>query len=73
VSTFLPRPPRSGGAKPRTQALSPPQVLSSPDARTLSAPTRAEPRPALATVLRPINLERRARFARLEADAPRGA
>ena len=67
MSTFLQRPPRFGAAKLRTQAVNAPQAVAP------NAPTRVEARPAPAAVLRPIDLERRARFARMETDAPRGA
>ena len=73
MSTFLQRPPRFGAAKLRPKAPRAPQAVSIPDARTPNAPTRVEARPAPAAVLRPIDLERRARFARMETDAPRGA
>ena len=73
MSTFLQRPPRSGAAKLRPQASRGSQAVRLPDARTPNAPTRLEVRPAPEAVLRPIDLERRARFARIETDAPRGA
>ena len=73
MPTFLQRPPRSGATKLRPQSPRAPQAVSLPDARTPNAATRVETRPACAAVLRPIDLERRARFARVEADAPRGA
>jgi len=65
MSTFVQRPPGFGAAKPRTGTAKPQQASSHPDAR--KAP------PAHVAVLRPIDLERRARFVRGEADALRGA
>jgi len=47
-----------------------PAVVAVRDARAPGAPARAE---AGGPTLRLIDLERRARFARVEADAPRGA
>ena len=73
MSTFLQRPPRPGAARLRSEAAKAPRSMSLPDARTPSAPTSVEERPAREAVLRPIDLERRARFARMETDAPRGA
>ena len=65
MSTFVQRPPGSGGANPR-RGVAKPQLASS-FAEARKAPL------AHATVLRPIDLERRARFVRGEADVPRGA
>ena len=73
MPTFLQRPPRFGAAKLRTEAAKAPRCTSLPDAPRAVTPTRIAAPPARAAVLRPINLERRARFARMEADAPRGA
>ena len=74
MSTFMQRPPGSSAAEPCKQAQSPARAASLADARTPSAaPRAAGPQSARAAVLRPINLERRARFARMEADASRGA
>jgi len=65
MSTFVQRPPGSGAVKARTGSAKPQQASTHLDARTA-------PR-AHAAVLRPIDLERRARFVRGEADVPRGA
>jgi hypothetical protein len=73
MSTFLQRPPRCGAAKLRAQAASSRQSISLPNAGKPVVSGRVETKPASAAVLRPINLERRARFARMETDAPRGA
>ena len=65
MSTFVQRPPGSGAAIPRMEASKPQRALSLAEAR--KAP------PVHAAVLRPIDLERRARFVRGEAEVPRGA
>ena len=65
MSTSLQRTPGFGAAKLRTEAAKPQPASLLPDARKAPA--------VRAAVLRPIDLERRARFARMETDAPRGA
>jgi len=65
MSTFVQRPPGSGAAIPRIQAPKPRLAASLVE-------TRQSP-PVHTAVLRPIDLERRARFVRGEADVPRGA
>jgi len=65
MSTYMQRPLGLGAAKLRPGTARPQQVSSLPDAR--KAP------PAHLAVLRAIDLERRARFVRGEADASRRA
>ena len=70
MSTFLQRPPAFTAASPPLESPRESISTSVKDSRSLGAPARVElPRPSL----RPIDLERRARFARIEAQAPRGA
>ena len=65
MSTFVQRPPGSGAAVPRIQAPKPQLAMSLVEER---------PSPPIHTaVLRLIDLERRARFVRGEADVTRGA
>ena len=65
MTTFVQRPPGFGAANPRIQAQKPQPARGLVEAR--KSP------PVHTAVLRPIDLERRARFVRGEADAPRSA
>jgi hypothetical protein len=69
MSRVLNRPPALAAESLHPDIPSETRAASLEEARR----TRLDPRPARKAILRPINLERRARFARIEADAPRGA
>ena len=70
MPTVLERAAAFTAARLRLNAPGKPAVVAVRDARAPGAPARAE---AGGPTLRLIDLERRARFARVEADAPRGA
>jgi hypothetical protein len=72
MSTSLKRPPAFAAASLRPDASSESRAAPLREARASAATARYEARPAREAVLRPIDLERRARFARVE-DSPRGA
>lgn len=70
MSTVLPRAPVLAAAIVRSDPPSEPRAGAVRDARAPGASARVELR---GPIPRLIDLERRARFARIEADAPRGA
>jgi hypothetical protein len=70
MSTVLERAAASPAARRRSDAPGEPGAAAVRDARGPDAKARVEAR---RPNLRLIDLERRARFARIEADAPRGA
>ena len=70
MPTVLERAAAFTAARLRSDPPSEPRAAAVSDARAPGAPARAE---AGGPTLRLIDLERRARFARIEADAPRGA
>ncbi len=70
MSTVLERAAAFAVARLRPDTPGKPAAAAVRDARAPGAAGRVEKR---GPTLRPIDLERRARFARIEADAPRGA